>query len=190
MWSPTAGATLEWFKRIFCEDFDYGKLNEIANKVPAGSEGLITIPHLCGTVMPKNCPEARGVFYGMEMKHERGHFVRAIMESVAYTIKEFVDFINLPISEIRSMGGGAKSELWCNIKSSVLDKRIVTLKQNETACLGSAMFAGVGIGVFESTISASNKIVAVDKTYSADAREYKDIYKQYKEKEQKIMQTF
>ncbi len=190
MWSPTAGATLEWFKRIFCEGFDYGKLNEIASKVPAGSEDLITIPHLCGTVMPKNCPEARGVFYGMEMKHERGHFVRAIMESVAYIIKEFVDFIDLPISEIRSMGGGAKSELWCNIKSSVLDKKIVTLKQNETACLGSAMFAGVGIGVFDSTISASNKIVALDKTYSADANEYKDIYKEYKIKEQKIMNTF
>lgn len=190
MWAPTAGAMLEWFKRGFCEGLDYGKLNEIAECVPAGSEGLIAFPHLCGTVMPENNPNAKGVFFGMEMKHTRGHFVRAIMESVAYMIKEYVDFMNVPVEEIRSMGGGAKSKLWCNIKSSVLDKTVVTLKQNETACLGSAMFAGVGIGVFDSVKSASEKIVAVDKTYRADGGEYKEIYPKYKKIEKKIMQIF
>ena len=190
MWAPTAGAMLEWFKRNFCEELDYGKLNEIADKVPAGSEGLIALPHLCGTVMPENCPEAKGVFYGMEMKHTRGHFVRAIMESVAYMIREYVDFMNVPVQEIRSMGGGAKSKLWCNIKSSVLDKTIVTLKQNETACLGSAMFAGVGTGVFDSTEGAAERIVAIDKTYKADGNEYQNVYREYKIKEQKIMKTF
>ena len=190
MWAPTAGAMLEWFKRNFCEGLDYGKLNEIADKVPAGSEGLIALPHLCGTVMPENCPEAKGVFYGMEMKHTRGHFVRAIMESVAYMIREYVDFMNVPVQEIRSMGGGAKSKLWCNIKSSVLDKTIVTLKQNETACLGSAMFAGVGTGVFDSTEGAAERIVAIDKTYKADGNEYQNVYREYKIKEQKIMKTF
>ncbi|MBQ3115488.1 MAG: hypothetical protein IJC07_00495 [Clostridia bacterium] len=190
MWAPTAGAMLEWFKRGFCEGLDYGKLNEIAECVPAGSEGLVALPHLCGTVMPENNPNAKGVFFGMEMKHTRGHFVRAIMESVAYMIKEYVDFMNVPVEEIRSMGGGAKSKLWCNIKSSVLDKRVVTLKQNETACLGSAMFAGVGIGVFDSVKSASEKIVSIDKTYKADGGEYNKIYCEYKQTEKKIMQIF
>jgi xylulokinase len=98
--------------------------------------------------------------------------------------------MNLPIDEIRSMGGGAKSKLWCNIKSSVLDKKVVTLKQNETACLGSAMFAGVGIGVFESVEKASEKLVALDKTYYADKTEYQSVYAEYKQAEKKIMKLF
>jgi len=190
MWAPTAGAMLEWYKREFCENFDYRQIDEMAEQVPAGSEGLITLPHLCGTVMPKNCPDAKGVFFGMEMKHGRGHFLRSIMESVAYMIREYVDFMKVPVKEIRSMGGGAKSKIWCNIKSSVTGKTIVTLKQNETACLGSAMFAGVGIGVFESVEKAAEKIVALNKTYTADPEEYAEIYKSYKEKEQKIMEMF
>lgn len=190
MWAPTAGAMLEWFKGSFCENFDYRQIDEMAEQVPAGSEGLITLPHLCGTVMPTNCPDAKGVFFGMEMKHGRGHFLRSIMESVAYMIREYVDFMKVPVKEIRSMGGGAKSKIWCNIKSSVTGKTIVTLKQNETACLGSAMFAGVGIGVFESVEKAADKIVALNKTYTADVAEYAEIYKAYKEKEQKIMGIF
>lgn len=190
MWAPTAGAMLEWFKRSFCEDFNYGKIDVIAEKAPAGCEGLIALPHLCGTVMPENNPNAKGVFFGMEMKHDRGHFVRAIMESVAYMIKEYVDYMNLPIDQIRSMGGGGKSDLWCNIKSAVTGKTIVTLQQNETACLGSAMFAGVGIGAFDSVESAAEKIVTIKKTYKADSAEYQKIYKDYKEKEKKLMQIF
>ncbi len=190
MWAPTAGAMLEWFKKNFCETLDYKMVDQLAEEVPSGSEGLIALPHLCGTVMPINCPSAKGVFFGMEMKHDKGHFLRAIMESVAYMIREYVDYMNLPIDEIRSMGGGAKSNVWCSIKSSVTAKTIVTLKENETACLGSAMFAGVGIGVFESTERASEKIVAVNKTYTIEPSQYQEIYRDYKEKEKKLMKLF
>ena len=79
MWAPTAGATLEWFKRTFCENEDYNKLNEYAESVESGAEGLICIPHLCGMVMPENLPTAKGVFFGMELKHNKGHFIRSIM---------------------------------------------------------------------------------------------------------------
>ena len=161
----------------------------MAEKVENGCEGLIAIPHLCGTVVPNN-PRAKGVFFGVELKHTRGHFARSIMESVAYMIREYVDFMNLPINEIRSMGGGAKSKLWCEIKSSVLNKRVATLNENETACLGSAMFAGVGIGAFESVEKAADEIVATNKTYKADPNEYAEIYNQYKVKEKKIMEIF
>ena len=190
MWAPTAGAVLEWFKNNFCEGMSFDDINSSVDKIPAGSEGLICLPHLCGTVMPENKPNAKGVFFGVELKHARAHFARAIMESVAYMIREFVEFIDVPIDEIRSMGGGAKSKLWCNIKSDVLGKKIVTLKQNETACLGSAIFAGVGMGVFDSVSSAANKIVGTNKVYFNESNEYAEIYKEYKEKEKKLMQIF
>lgn len=190
MWAPTAGAVLEWYKRNFCENLNYNDLNVLAEKVPAGCEGLIMLPHLCGTVMPENQPNAKGVFFGLELKHERGHFIRAIMESVAYMIKEYVEFMGVELDQIRSMGGGANSKLWCEIKSGVLGKEIVTLKQNETACLGSAVFAGVGLGVFESSITAVEKIVATNKTYKVDTTDYVELYADYKLKEKKLMQIF
>ncbi len=190
MWAPTAGAVLEWFKRNFCNGLSYGELNELAEKVPAGCEGLIVIPHLCGTVMPENQPNAKGVFFGMELKHEQGHFVRAIMESVAYMIKEYVEFMGVSLDQIRSMGGGANSKLWCEIKSGVLGKEIVTLKQNETACLGSAIFAGMGIGTYENQTTATEKIVAIKNSYKVENTEYQTIYSDYKLKEKKLMEIF
>lgn len=190
MWAPTAGAVLEWFKSNFCERLDYGEIDQLAESVPAGSEGLICLPHLCGTVMPENNPQAKGVFFGMELKHTRGHFLRAIMESVAYMIREYVDFMGVNVQEIRSMGGGAKSKLWCEIKSSTLNKKVATLKENETACLGSAMFAGVGLGVFQSIKGASDKIVAKKLCYEPVYIEYQELYKQYKNKEKELFKCF
>ncbi len=190
MWAPTAGAVLEWFKQKFCDQLTFDQLNAMAEQVTAGCEGLIVLPHLCGTVMPENQPNAKGVFFGVELKHERGHFVRAIMESVAYMIKEYVEFMGVNLNQIRSMGGGAKSKVWCEIKSSVLEKEIVTLKQNETACLGSAIFAGIGIGLFENPIVAAEKLVATDKSYKSVNPAYIEVYADYKIKEKKLMEIF
>ncbi len=190
MWAPTAGAVLEWFKKNFCEEFSLKELDELAKNVEKGSEGLICIPHLCGTVMPENRPNAKGVFFGATMGTTRGHFVRSIMEAVAFMIKEFDDFMDLPITEIRSMGGGAKSKIWCEIKSEVLKKKLLTLKQNETASLGSAIFAGVAIGVYDSVESATEKLVNVNKEYLVETNDYDDIYTEYKKKEKKILELF
>ena len=190
MWAPTAGAVLEWYKKNFCENLSFDQLNKLAEQVEEGCEGLIALPHLCGRVMPENQPNAKGAFFGVELKHTRGHFVRAIMESVAYMIREFVEFMGVEIDEIRSMGGGAKSPIWCTIKSNLLKKRIVTLKQNETACLGSAIFAGVGIGAFSSPLSATQKIVGKNLIYQSQDSNYDAIYADYKAKEKKLMEIF
>lgn len=190
MWAPTAGACLEWFKGNFSENISLKELDEQAEKIEEGSEGLIALPHLCGTVMPINKPDAKGVFFGVELKHTRAHFARAIMESVAYMIKEYVDFMGVSVDQIRSMGGGARSKLWCSIKSGVLGKKIVTLKENETACLGSAIFAGVGIGVFSDSVSAVEKIVMENKVYEPTDGNYEKLYADYKKIENKLMQIF
>lgn len=184
LWAPTAGATLEWFKKNFCDDFSYDDLNTFAKKVPEGSEGLICIPHLCGTVIPKD-NNVKGAFYGITLSHTIGHFIRSIMESIAYTIKEYIDYLNINVEEIRSMGGGAKSKLWCEIKANVTKKNIVTLKQNETACLGSAIFAGVGTGLFETIPSAVNKLVKKAYVYIKSNDKYDTLYKEYLSKTKK-----
>jgi xylulokinase len=190
MWAPTAGATLEWFKKTFLTGMEFPEINKLALEAGFGAEGVICLPHLCGTVMPENNAKVKGAFFGITLKHDKGHFIRAIMESVAYTIKEYVDYIGVSVEEIRSMGGGAKSDLWCNIKSQVLDKKIVTLKENETACLGSAIFAGVGIKVFDNVNGACENLINKNKTYKSQNAEYGKIYKEYKIKEKKLLEIF
>lgn len=190
MWSPTAGAVLEWLKKNFCEGLSFGDINALAESVDAGSEGLICIPYLCGTVMPTNSPSAKGVFYGLELKHTRAHFIRAVMEAISYNVKTFVDYLGVNATEIRAMGGGANSKLWCEIKASVLGKNVVTLKQNETACLGSAVFAGLAIGVYNSIKDATDALVIKNLSYSPKYNGYDKLYKEYKVKEDKLLETF
>lgn len=190
MWAPTAGATLEWYKKNFCEGISFDTLNSLAKSVPCGAEGLICVPHLCGTVMPENNSDVKGVFFGFDLKHTRGHFVRAIMESVAYTVKEFIEYLKIEPTELRCMGGGANSELWCNIKSAVLKRNIITLKENETACLGSAIFAGAGTGVFSSVEAACEKIIEKKNLYSNQNDDYVALYNDFKKKEKELIKLF
>lgn len=166
LWTNTAGMALKWFKNNFCEGYDFEKLSELAKDIPVGSDGLIMLPHLCGSMMPKYNPEAKGTFHGITLEHTRGHFVRSIFEAVACMLKSNLDYLGMDINEIRSMGGGANSDLWCQIKSDMTGKRLVTLKHKETACLGSAILAGVGTGIFSSLKEACEKIVITDKVYS------------------------
>lgn len=178
-WTPTAGIALKWFKENFCEDLSFRELDKIAENVPAGCSGLTFMPYLCGSVIPKYNPDARGAFLGLTMEHGRGHAVRAILESVAFMLKEHMEYLGVECSQIRSMGGGAVSPLWCKIKADVTGKKIVTLKNNESACLGSAIIAGVGTGVFESVKAACSKLIETDKEYLPNGGDYSKAYERY-----------
>ncbi len=179
LWTPTAGIALKWFKNNFCEDYDFKALDSLADKVPAGSAGLTFLPYLCGATMPKYNPDARGVFYGLTMEHTRGHFVRSILESVACMLKAGLDYGGIDCDEIRTMGGGAQSPLWCQIKADMTGKTLVTLKNDETACLGSAILAGVAAGVFESVEKACDMAAERNKVYTPSGKDYSDCYKRY-----------
>jgi len=179
LWTTTAGMVLKWFKNNFCENIDFKELDNLAEKIPAGSDGLIMLPHLCGCTMPKYNPDAKGVFYGITLEHTKGHFIRSILESVSCMLKSNLDYLGMDIKEIRSMGGGANSDLWCQIKCDMTGTKIVTMKNKETACLGSAIMAGVGIGVFNSVKDACEKIVRSDKVFTPSGQNYNDTYKKY-----------
>lgn len=88
------------------------------------------------------------------------------------------------------MGGGAKSDLWCRIKAEVLNKRVITLKENETACLGSAIFAGIGAGIYTDMSTATDKIVQTSREYIPKENGYTDLYSYYKNKEKKITEIY
>ena len=177
-WTPTAGMALKWFRNALCESFSFAELDELAASVPAGSDGVTFLPYLCGSTMPKYNPAARGSFTGLTTEHHRGHFVRAVMEAVSCMLKSNLDYLGLDVEEIRTMGGGANSALWCQMKADMTGKRLVTLKNKETACLGSAILAAVGVGAFASVEEAAQRIEP-GKVYSPCGTDYSACYERY-----------
>ena len=186
-WTPTAGIALKWFKNKLCERYSFAELDRLAEKVPYGSDGLVFLPYLCGSTMPKYDPDARGAFFGLTMEHSRGHMVRAILESVACMLRGNLEYLGVSCTEIRTMGGGALSPLWCRIKADITGMKLVTLKNTETACLGTAILAGVGVGIYGSVEAACAELIAPDKVYEPHPSEQSDAaYRAYCETDDRL----
>lgn len=182
-WSPTAGMALKWFKNALCENFSFRELDELAKDIAPGSDGVTFLPYLCGSTMPKYNPDARGSFTGLTTEHGRGHFVRSVMEAIACMLRSNLEYLNLDATEIRAMGGGATSPLWCQMKADMTGKKLVTLKNTETACLGGAILAGVGIGAFASVEEACEKI-EIGKAYIPTDADYTECFERFKKYDQ------
>ncbi len=167
--SPTAGLALQWFRDTFGPtdlgaDEGYDRLTDLASGVPAGSDGLLMLPHLMGAGSPEYNPLARGVFCGISLGHHQGHFVRAILEAVAYLLRRNLDLVSdagIRVAEIRSSGGAARSPLWCQIKADVCGLPVARLQQEEAALLGDAMLAGVACGELSGLAEASQSMVSI-----------------------------
>ncbi len=202
---PTAGMAFKWFRDAFFQDEirqaeeehadAYERLTRLAESVPPGSDGLIMLPHLMGAFSPEPNPLARGSFTGFTLSHTRGHFVRALLEGVAFLLRRNFDSIErsgIAIHEIRSTGGGARSRLWNQIKANVCNRPVVTLANEETALLGDAILAGVASSIFSSIEEGCNSMVMVKETIQPndDAHVYPDFYQSYCELDQQLTDYF
>jgi len=201
LWCQTAGSVLRWFRDNFCQvekemgsklNLDpYDLMGLSAEKIPPGSEGLIILPHLLGAASPEFNPQAKGNIFGIGMHHSKAHFIRAIMESVAYMLRknlEVLEEIKIKVKEIHSIGGGARSKLWSQIKSDVIKKPIRIGKMQEASAIGAAILAGVGGGVFKTVQEGSRLIAGSEeeettpvpgnaKIYGASYRKYLQLYR-------------
>lgn len=187
LWSSTAGMALKWFRNNFAEDMNFRQLDEIAEKVGAGSEGVTMLPYFCGSTMPKYNPEATAAFAGVTLAHTRAHFARAIMEAVAFTLRQDLEYVGGDaIEEIRITGGGAASSLWAQIKADVTGKELKTVSESETACLGTAILAAVGVGAFDTIEQAAEAWVKTAKSYRPQGDDYSDAYARYCELDKKL----
>ena len=192
----TTGAVLRWFRNNFCQSevseaarsgIDvYEILADQASQVPVGSSGLVILPYFAGERSPIWDTNARGVVFGLTLNHTKAHLVRAVMESVAYSVrhvKEVIEELGGVVKEIRSVGGQSKSALWNQIKADILGVQVVSLMHEPTESLGSAMIAGYGIKVFKSFVDASDRIVKVKDRFepnSSNRRAYDNYYALYK----------
>ena len=192
----TGGMAIKWFRDSFCEieksvggltgKSAYELMDDEAALVAPGSDGLVALPHLSGSMAPDVNAKAKGVFYGFTMKHGKAHFIRAIMESIGYIIRRNIEALEnagLKVSELRSSGGGSKSPLWNQIKADVINKPLITIKSSEAACLGAAILAGTAIGLFESVEKACESMAEEKARFNPNRenREAYDLgYKDYK----------
>lgn len=195
-WTPTAGMVLRWFRDELGSGEDYSELSHLASAVPPGSDGLLLLPHLGGAFCPEVNPAARGVFYGITLSHTRGHFVRAIFEAVAFMLRhnlERLEKLGLDCSAVRSLGGASRNPLWLQIKADVLNKPIIIPAGEETTCLGAAILAAVGVGIYPSLTEATAQMVRIKKQFTPNPETvalYKPCYQKYLQLNQLLIPTF
>jgi len=170
----SAGGSLQWYRNQLCgaerevgslagvDPYEY--ITDEAGTVPAGCDGLIFLPYLTGERTPHADPDAKGVFFGLSLLHTKAHMARAILEGVAFGMRDSVEIIRgmgIPIDQIRAAGGGARSELWRQIQADVNGAPIVTINVDEGPAFGAALLAGVGTGMFASVEEACDATVRV-----------------------------
>ena len=178
----TAASAERWFRDAFCEHdcrqaaaeggSVYARLHDAARQVPPGAEGLFFHPYLLGERSPHWDPNLRGSFIGATMRHGKPHFIRALLEGVAYSLRDCFRTIvemQLPVDEIRLIGGGAKSDLWTEILSAVFARPIVRPAGCD-ASFGAALLAGVGVGFFADTADAARQCIRIRDVVQPDPR--------------------
>lgn len=184
----SAGGSFRWLRdTFFGKDTSYKVMTDMAESIPAGSEGLLFLPYLTGERCPYPDPDARGVFFGISLKHKVEHFIRAVMEGVSFGLKDSIRImreIGVPEGKrFRLTGGGAKSDLWCRMMADIFNGDTVRLKVEEGPSFGAAILAGVGIGMYSDVKTACKKLVREDEdVFTPDIRNtetYKKFYTLY-----------
>jgi xylulokinase len=167
--TQAAGLSLRWFRDQFGAGVPDGRdpyehLTQEAVNVPPGSDGLLWTPYLMGERTPHLDAQARAALVGLTASHTRGHLIRAILEGVAFSLRDtFTIFreMQVPVRQIRVGGGGARSGLWRQIQADVYGHDVEVVEAEEGAAFGAAILAGVGAGIWPSVDHACNAVVRV-----------------------------
>ena len=202
----SAGGSLRWFRDNLGQDEvkiayekkvdPYEILLEGIDKIPSGSEGLIFLPYLSGERTPHADPYARGVFFGLTLKHTKKHMVKSVLEGVSFGLRDSLEIIKnlgIRVHQVRISGGGAKSKIWCQILADIINTEIVTITPTEGAALGVALLAGVGTKVYPKIEDACKKIIKKTGSVKPDknnVEKYEKYYQIYCSLYHSVKETF
>ena len=191
----SAGGSFRWFRDALGErekeaaaaagKDPYELLTELAAAAPTGCEGLVFLPYLTGERTPYPDPNARGVYFGLTLRHDKAHMVRAVLEGVAYGLRDSLELmrdLGLSTAQVRGSGGGARSEFWRQILSDVFNTELVTVNVTEGAAYGAALLAGVGAEVYNSVEDACQSTIEITSKVSPNweaVKQYEDFYAIY-----------
>jgi xylulokinase len=167
--TQAAGLSLRWFKDRFGAGADdgrdpYERLSDEAASAPPGADGVLWAPYLLGERTPHLDPDARAALVGLTAGHGRAHVIRAILEGVAFSLRDtftLFDEMAVPVRAVRLGGGGARGRLWRQVQADVYGREVEVLEADEGAAYGAALLAGVGAGVWPSVDAACDAVVRV-----------------------------
>jgi xylulokinase len=160
----SAAGSLEWFREALAPDAPFDGLVAEAEAWAPGAEGLVFLPYLSGERTPHADPDARGAFVGLTLRHDRGGLVRAVLEGVAFGLRDSLDLIRelgVEARAARVSGGGARSRLWLEIVASALGVPLELTESEEGSAFGGALLGGVAAGAFEDVRHAVARCVRV-----------------------------
>jgi xylulokinase len=190
----SAGGAFRWLRDtlrvqlpITNNQLTYDQMTSLAASTPPGAEGLIFLPYLTGERTPHLDPLARGAFVGLTARHTQAHLIRAVMEGVAFSLRDGLDImrgLGVPIEQIRATGGGGRSPLWRQMQADIYGVEVVTLTAEEGPAYGAALLAGVGARVFANVDEAVDRCVVTAGRTRPDATaqaRYENVYAIYHE---------
>ncbi|HEX8891204.1 MAG TPA: xylulokinase [Pyrinomonadaceae bacterium] len=185
--TQAAGLSLRWFRDQFGAGPEdgrdpYERLMEEAASVPAGADGALWTPYLMGERTPHLDPSARASLVGLTASHTRAHIVRAILEGVAFSLRDTFEIfkeMSVPVETVRLGGGGARSSVWRQIQADVYGRTVETVEAEEGAAYGAALLAGVGGGAWDSVDAACERVVRVRSRLPAEPSTVELMNKQY-----------
>ncbi len=181
----SAAGSLNWYRNVFAPETSFDVLITEAENAPPGAEGLIFLPYLTGERTPYPDPHARGGFIGLTTRHTRAHLTRAVLEGVAFGLRDAFRLIEKAGFKPKSVvisGGGARSKFWRQMITDVLTFEIETVNSEEGAAFGAALLSAVGVGEYSSISEACGQTIRVtDVTEPGkDVAAYESIYPQYR----------
>ena len=162
----SGGASLEWFRNTCMGNIDYGTINRVLAE--RGNNDLLFLPYIVGTNAPEFDPDATGVFWGLRQEHDAFDMARAVMEGVSFVLRKNTEGIIRSGTELKSIiatGGGAKSDIWCQMQADATGLKVMVPAEKEAACLGAAIIAAVDDGLFASYEEAADKCISFERVF-------------------------
>lgn len=181
--TQAAGLSLKWFRDNFGRGKNYDELAGEAANVPSGSDGAIWLPYLMGERTPHLDAKARAAFIGLTANHTSAHMARAILEGVAFSLRDSLEIfaqLGTQIEKVRVGGGGAKSTLWRQIQADIYNREVEVLEAEEGAAFGAAILAGVGAGAWQTVDEACDKTICVAKKIEPNKESVEKLNHNYK----------
>lgn len=182
----SAGGSLQWWHDALNENSDYDELTELASGAPPGAEGLVFLPYLSGERAPHLDPTARGAFFGLTSRHNRSHMTRALMEGVAFSLRDSLEImrdLGVTIEQVRATGGGARSALWRQLQADVYNATVHRTVVEEGPAYGAALLSGISSGVYKDVEEACSRVKVREEVTDPDPKRvqaYDSYYEAYR----------
>ncbi|MFD1884170.1 xylulokinase [Paenibacillus wenxiniae] len=182
-----AGYSLEWFRSTFAAEQSFETLLSGIDEIAPGADGLLFTPYIVGERTPHPDADIRGSFIGMDAAHKLPHFARAVLEGITFSLRESIDILResgKSITEVISIGGGAKNETWLQMQADIFGATVVRLENEQGPAMGAAMLAAYGSGWFESLEQCAAAFLRPARSYAPDAdrkKRYDELFAIYRD---------